>query len=121
MGERTPTARAARPPDQPADLMLNILIVYHYKSEYPVRAATTDHLYCFQKYARHNCYYLNVAVKGMPRRWEGVRFDIIIFHTLFFSARWSRPLPPLPAVRRNGAPCSRACRVRSRSALPPHA
>jgi hypothetical protein len=72
--------------------MLNILVLYYYDGEYPVRSATADHLYCFRKYARHNCYYLNVAFRKLPRYLEKFRFDLVVFHTLFFSARWNRAL-----------------------------
>lgn len=70
--------------------MLNILVVYHYKHEYPARVATADHLYSFRRYARHNCFYWNVAFGRVPRYVSTVRFDLIIFHTLFLSERWDR-------------------------------
>jgi hypothetical protein len=73
--------------------MLNILNVYYYKNEYPPRATISDHLYSFRKYTPHNCYYLNVAVRrAVPSYLRGVRFDLVVFHTVFFSARWDRAL-----------------------------
>lgn len=72
--------------------MANILIVYYYNQEYPLRATIADHLYSFQKYAQHNCLYLNVAVREIPSYLRKVRIDLIIFHTIFLSARWNRLL-----------------------------
>src|SRR6185312_4652745 len=72
--------------------MANILIVYYYKGEYPLRATIRDHLYSFQKYTQHNCFYLNVAVRNVPSYLENIQFDVIIFHTIFLSARWNRLL-----------------------------
>jgi hypothetical protein len=72
--------------------MANILIVYYYKSEYPIRATSADHLYCFENYAgrEHNCFYLNVAVRNVPRYLKEIKFDLVIYATLFFSLRWDR-------------------------------
>lgn len=72
--------------------MLNVLVVYYYDGEYPVRSATADHLNCFRKYAGQNCWYVNLAFKHLPRYIRNLRFDLVIFHTLFFSARWNRAL-----------------------------
>ncbi|HKP37795.1 MAG TPA: hypothetical protein VJT71_13140, partial [Pyrinomonadaceae bacterium] len=72
--------------------MANILIVYYYKNEYPLRATTADHLYSFQEYSKHNCFYLNVATRGLPSYLKKVAFDLIVFHTIFLSARWDRTL-----------------------------
>jgi hypothetical protein len=90
--------------------MANILIVYYYKSEYPIRATSADHLYCFKTYSEHNCFYLNVAVRRVPSYLLRVKFDLIVFTTLFLSGRWDRngfretlrriaPLKALDAVR----------------------
>jgi hypothetical protein len=78
----------------PALLMANVLNVYYYKGEYPPRASVADHLYSFKKYAgpQDNCFYLNVAVRSAPSYLKNVRFDVVIFHTIFFSARWDRTL-----------------------------
>ena len=70
--------------------MLNILVVYHTKGVYPLRATVADHLYCFQNYAPHNCYYLNLAIQGIPWYIHKIQFDLIVFHTRFFSLRWNR-------------------------------
>ena len=90
--------------------MLNLLIVYYYKHEYPARVATADHLRSFERYAQHNCFYWNAAFGRLPRYASTVKFDLIIFHTLFFSERWDRAafellkqkvaaLKELPAVK----------------------
>lgn len=70
--------------------MANILIVYYYKSEYPIRATSADHLYCFKTYSEHNCFYLNVAVRRVPSYLLRVKFDLIVYTTLFLSGRWDR-------------------------------
>jgi hypothetical protein len=73
--------------------MANVLNVYYYKGEYPLRATNADHLYSFQKYAgQHNCFYLNVAVRRVPSYLKNIHFDLIVFHTIFLSARWNRTL-----------------------------
>lgn len=71
---------------------MNILVLYHYEGEYPVRAATADHLYCFGKYAGPRCVYVNLAFRRIPRYVKRIKFDLVIFHTLFLSARWHRAL-----------------------------
>ena len=68
--------------------MANILVVYAY-SEYEMRASTWDHLYCFQKHANHRCFYINLAVNSIPTYFQYLRFDLIIFHTLFICQRWN--------------------------------
>lgn len=70
--------------------MATNLIVYYYKNEYPPRASVTEHLYSFQNYSNHNSIYLNIAVRSVPRYLENIQIDLVIFHTLFFSARWDR-------------------------------
>ena len=74
------------------------------------RVATADHLRSFERYAQHNCFYWNAAFGRLPRYASTVKFDLIIFHTLFFSERWDRAafellkqkvaaLKELPAVK----------------------
>jgi hypothetical protein len=70
--------------------MLNILVVYYYKHEYPARVATADHLYSFRRYSRDNCFYWNAAFGSVPRYVTNVEFDLIIFQTIFLSERWDR-------------------------------
>lgn len=69
---------------------MNVLVVYYYKHEYPVRVATADHLYSFRRYAPHNCFYWNAAFGRVPHYVSTVKFDLIIFHTIFLSERWDR-------------------------------
>jgi hypothetical protein len=91
-------------------VMSNILIVYHYYGQYPPRATKWDHLFCFEKYTEHTCWYLNLAFWGIPWFLPRLPFDLVIFHTLFFSLRWkrraftryvckARPLKQLEAVK----------------------
>jgi len=65
----------------------NILIVYYFKT-YPLRVNIADHLYSFERYAPHRCYYLNLAVRRLPKYLLNVPFDLIVFHTTFLSQRW---------------------------------
>lgn len=67
---------------------MNVLIVYYYPS-WPLRSAIRDHLYSFARHSEHRCYYLNMAVRDVPRWMRTVPFDLIVFHTVFLSARWS--------------------------------
>ncbi|MDQ3919765.1 MAG: hypothetical protein M3348_14960, partial [Acidobacteriota bacterium] len=71
---------------------MNILIVYYYKHEYPPRAATIDHIYSFRRYAGHRCFYLNLAFRKVPGYLKEIDFDLVIYHTHFLAARWSREL-----------------------------
>lgn len=66
--------------------MSNILIVY-YSAQYPLRATVKDHLYSFQRYAPHRCFYLNLAAKRLPSFLLTVPFDLIVFHTIFLALR----------------------------------
>src|SRR3990172_8265529 len=70
--------------------MINILIVY-YSLDYPLRTTVADHLYAFQRYARHRCFYLNLALWHPPGYLRRVHFDLIVFHTIFLSQRWDIP------------------------------
>lgn len=68
--------------------MLNILVVYSCRT-FPLRSTSWNHLYFLQKYSGHRCFYVNIAVQGLPRYLWKVPFDLIVFDTLFFS-RWKR-------------------------------
>lgn len=68
--------------------MCNILIIFHYQ-QYPLRATIRDHLYSFRKYSAHRCFYLNLALQRIPEYIKKIRFDLIIFHTVFLSSRWT--------------------------------
>jgi hypothetical protein len=74
--------------------MYNILVIYHYDNryEFPVRATKWDHLYSFRHYSPHRHYYLNVAFHKLPNYLIHVKFDLVIFHTIFLSSRWDLSL-----------------------------
>jgi len=69
---------------------MNILVVYAYK-EYPFRATNWEHLRSFENYSGCRVSYLNLAEKGVPKYVRTVRFDLVIFHTLFLSQHWRGP------------------------------
>ncbi len=88
--------------------MQNILICYYGK--YPTRTTILDHLYSFERYSGQRCFYLDLATQKVTRQLLQIPFDLIIFHTIFFSARWNlemfqaivkkvRPLKNTPAVK----------------------
>lgn len=88
--------------------MYNILVLHH-NDQYPPRASVLDHTYCFERYAPHRCFYVNLAVRSVPAWVRQVPFDMIVFHTGVMS-RWNREayarkierlrwLAELPAVR----------------------
>lgn len=65
---------------------LNILILY-VSNQYPMRATLWDQLYCFRRYSDHNCFYLNFSVRRVPWYLSKVKFDLIIFGTMFLATR----------------------------------
>lgn len=65
----------------------NILLVYAY-AVYPMRPTTWEHLRCFGEYSEDNVYYLNLAFKSLPSYLENIKFDLIIFDTLFLAQHW---------------------------------
>ncbi|HEY6638977.1 MAG TPA: glycosyltransferase [Solirubrobacterales bacterium] len=69
----------------------NILVVYALR-QFPVRNAVRDHLYSFARYSRNRCFYLNVALRAVPRWVRRVPFDAVIFHNSFLSFRWAPDL-----------------------------
>ena len=72
---------SAKPPKH------NVLILYC-NYVYPLRATLRDLLYCFGKYSGQRVFYLNLALGGIPFYFKFIKFDIIIFHTLFLNANW---------------------------------
>jgi hypothetical protein len=66
----------------------NILVVYALR-QYPVRDTVRDHLYSFARYSRHRCFYLNAAVRDVPRLALTRPFDAVVFHNSFLSHRWA--------------------------------
>lgn len=66
--------------------MANILILYnHYR--HPARVTHLEHLYSFQRYSSHRCFYLNLVVRKVPRYIRDCHWDLVIFHTSFLSPR----------------------------------
>jgi hypothetical protein len=52
-----------------------------------MRATLWDQLYCFRRYSDHNCFYLNFTVRQVPWYLKHVKFDLIVFGTLFMATR----------------------------------
>lgn len=67
--------------------MKNILICYYGK--YPTRTTILDHLYSFERYSGERCFYLDLATQKLSGSLRRIPFDLIIFHTIFLSARWN--------------------------------
>ena len=65
---------------------LNILILY-VSNQYPMRATLWDQLYCFRHYSNHNCFYLNFSVRRVPWYLRKIKFDLIVFGTMFLATR----------------------------------
>jgi hypothetical protein len=63
----------------------NVLVVY---AAFPTRATLLDALYSFRRYAAGRIYYLNLRLKKIPWYIRKTKFDLIVFHTLFFSGRY---------------------------------
>ena len=69
---------------------LNILIVIASPTR-ELRTAIRDHILAFERFTDHNIFYLNIAYKkSLPPDLRTTKFDLIIFHTKFFSGRWDR-------------------------------
>ena len=65
----------------------NILIIYSCLS-YSLRATTWEHFNSFRYYSSERVFYLNLAYKKVPWYIKCHEFDLIIFHTLFFTSHW---------------------------------
>ncbi len=68
--------------------MADVLVVYH-NDRLPWRATIRDHLFSFGRYGAHTVSYWNLAVPDAPGYLRRHRFDVVIFHTIFLSARWT--------------------------------
>lgn len=67
--------------------MANLLVLYWYRADYPMRATIRSHLYCFRRSRRHRTWYVNLAFCS-PVSWlRRIRFDAVILHTLFSDGR----------------------------------
>ena len=63
------------------------LVVYNLM-QHPLRSTIRDHLYAFRRYGTGRTYYLNLAVRDVPRWVAEADFDTVVFHTSFLSQRW---------------------------------
>lgn len=78
-----------------------ILILYFTRGVFPLRSTIHSHLYCWGKYSKHRIVYVNVALgfsESLIRRFQ---VDVIIFHTMFLSMRWTSGI-----FKRNASKCS---------------
>lgn len=66
---------------------LHILVIY---SAYTTRTNLLDSLYSFRNYTNHFIYYYNIRFRNIPKIFYSIEFDLIIFHTLFFSNKFNR-------------------------------
>ncbi len=62
-----------------------ILVLYFTK---PTRVAVLDLLFCYKRYAHATCYYYSALRGELPSYLLSIKFDLIIFHTIFISQRW---------------------------------
>lgn len=87
----------------------NVLVVYRSR-QVPLRASTKADLYSFRRYISGNVIYLNASVRALPRLYQSLPLDLVIFHSTFLSGLWSprlfarmaerlAPLRSMPAVR----------------------
>lgn len=72
--------------------MGNILLIYYHRYPFPLRKSIEDHLYSFRRYSGHRCFYVNLAVRRIPRWLLRQRFDLVVFHTTFLCGRWNTAL-----------------------------
>jgi hypothetical protein len=93
--------------------MYNILVI-HAADRYPMRATVREHLYSFQRYSGHNCFYLNLGACDLPSYIASIPFDLIVFHTTFLSTRWTPEL--FAQLRAKALPLKRMSAVKA--ALP---
>ncbi len=74
---------------------LNILVIF-VMNKYPMRTTLWDQLYCFRHYSEHRCFYLNLSVRSVPWYFRHVKFDLVVFGTIFLAnrikAEWFEPV-----------------------------
>jgi len=69
-------------------LLPKILIIIN-QHEYPLRSTVRDSIFCFEKYYDAEIFYLNTArLYSIPSHLKEIKFDLVIFHTVFMSFRW---------------------------------
>lgn len=78
-GEKSTNGNGAR--------KLHILVVY---SAYTTRTNLVDSLYSFRSYTNHYIYYYNIRLRRIPKLFLSIKFDLVVFHTLFFSNKFER-------------------------------
>jgi hypothetical protein len=66
---------------------LRVLVVY---AAYTTRSNLLDSLYSLRRFTRHRVAYLNIAARRMPGLVARQPWDLIVFHTLFFSRKFDR-------------------------------
>lgn len=86
----------------------SILVVY---AGYPTRATLLDGLYCFRRYSEDNVFYLNLRLRKVPSYIHKVRFELIIFQTLFFSSRHEPKA--FNALMEKALPLAQCCGVKA--------
>jgi hypothetical protein len=69
----------------------DVLIVYDVL-QWPPVVTVRDSLYAFERHSSARCWYLNLAMRRVPRWLSRVRFDAVIFHNTLL---WDRVNPPL--------------------------
>ncbi|MBK9283213.1 MAG: hypothetical protein IPM51_02730 [Sphingobacteriaceae bacterium] len=68
---------------------MRILIIYG-QTGYPIRVAFRDNLYSFKKYLNETTVdYFNASTGKFPNSINPDRYDLIFFHHLFLSDRWT--------------------------------
>jgi hypothetical protein len=65
----------------------NVLVLYGLLN-YPLRSSVEDHLYSFERFSGQRVFYVNLAVRSIPKRLLRTRFDVVVFHTSLLSSRW---------------------------------
>jgi len=67
-----------------------ILIIHGHQS-YPLKASVRDLLFCYKNYMDDAlCFYLNLNdAFDIPKYILKTDFDLVVFHTIFLSARWN--------------------------------
>ena len=73
--------------DLAAARRLDILVIY---CAYTTRSNLLDSLYSFRRYTSHRIYYFNIAARGLPKVIANAQWDLIVFHTLFFTRKFDR-------------------------------
>jgi hypothetical protein len=73
-------------PQAGADRHGNVLVVTWLDARH--RGSTLEMLYSFERWSAARCFYLNAAVRRLPRWMGHVDFDLIVFDPLFLLSRW---------------------------------